>query len=135
MLLGELPALKKLMVKKLDRLSQQNFINKRIDLSCLEVIQCYHVSSISNHESILTYGLIPSSKPATSIISYEPRLFVSVTYEDAAFDYVGFDEVDVWSFYCKKESLFADEFSSYANHYYLKENVPWYKLSILETIY
>jgi len=60
--------------------------------------------------------------------------FVSTVYEEIALDYVGYKNVDVWSFYLPKRLLHPDEFSDYANHYYSEHPVPWYKLTLLETL-
>jgi hypothetical protein len=109
-------------------------LGKPIPLASLKVIRCFHVSYLKNRESILTYGLIPKAKPAGELISYEARIFLSVTYEEAAFDYVNFEHVDVWSFYLPMHLLFEDEFSDYHNHYYTKEPVPWYKLTLMESL-
>lgn len=133
MLLGELPIFKKLLPEKEIKVRTRRLQGKSIALDNLQVIQCFHVSYYRNRESILTYGLVPKGKPVGYTITYEPRIFVSTTYDEAAFDYVHFEEVDVWSFYIKKELLFRDEFSDYANHHYLKINVPWYKLQLLES--
>ena len=132
MVLGELPALRKLLTVE----NKEPFTKKlgsHIELSKLEVIQLFHASRAKNRDSILTYGLIPNGKPAGEIIAYAPRIFVSTTYEETAFDYVSYNEVDVWTFYLPRRFLYADEFSGYANHYYIEVNVAWYKLTLLET--
>ncbi len=117
MVLGELPALRKLLTVGNKEITRKN-LGSHIELSKLEVIQLFHVSPAKNRDSILTYGLIPKAKPAGTVITYGLRIFVSTTYEEAAFDYVNYDEVDVWTFYLPKRILYADDFSSYANHYY-----------------
>lgn len=133
MLLGELPFFRKLLPEKESKVCNRPLLGGNIPLENLEVVQCFHVSFRCKRESILTYGLIPKGKPHCEIIYYEPRIFVSTTYEEAAFDYVNFESVDVWTFYIKKEYLFLDEFSDFANHYYIKVNVPWYKLQLFES--
>lgn len=134
MVLGELPALKKLLIKENKKLSSK-VLGKEVELSELEVIRLFHVSHAKNRESILTYGLIPSTKLEGTVITYGPRIFVSTTYEEAAFDYVNYKDVDVWGFYVPKRFLYPDAFSDYANHYYIEVPVPWYKLSLLESPY
>lgn len=37
-----------------------------MELSGLEVVKCFHVSSIENRGSILKYGLVPKGKLASS---------------------------------------------------------------------
>ena len=132
MILGELKIFKKLLEDRIVSNSLKKcFIT--IPLEKLEKVQVFHVSHCKNRASILRQGLLCRGQPAREIISYEPRVFVSSTYEDAAFDFVGFEEVDVWTFYVNKNEMYMDEFSDYANHYYLKNDVPWYKLNLLET--
>ncbi len=132
MVLGELPALKKLLTKENIKVSPKAF-GKHIELGKLQVVQLFHVSPVKNRESIFTYGLIPKNK-TEGLITYGPSIFVSVTYEDAGFDYVGYENVDVWTFYLPKQFLYPDEFSGDANQYYIEVNVSWYKLTLLETL-
>ncbi len=133
MVLGDLPIFKKLLSIK-ENIPVSKTLGKHIDLCKLEVVQLFHVSPVKNRPSILTYGLIPTSKPTGSVITYGPRIFVSTTFEEAAFDYVSYEDVDIWTFYLPKHFLYPDELSSYANHYYIEVSVPWYKLTLLETI-
>lgn len=133
MLLGELPVFKKLLREKTTCKNTLK-IGQPIPLEKLEQVRVFHVSYCRNRESILRYGLTCKGQPARELISYEPRIFVSSTYEDAAFDYVNFEEVDVWAFYVCKQDLFPDEFSDFCNHYYLKNDIPWHKLYLIETI-
>ena len=132
MILGELNIFKKLLQEKTVSNSAAK-LSKRIPLEMLEKVQVFHVTHLKNRASILCYGLLCRGQPAREIISYEPRVFVSSTYEDAAFDFVSFEKVDVWTFYVNKNEMYVDEFSYYGNHYYLKNDVPWYKLNLLET--
>ena len=132
MILGELKIFKKLLEDRIVGNSSKKCF-RTIPLEKLEKVQVFHVSHCKNRVSILRQGLLCRGQPAREIISYEPRVFVSSTYEDAAFDFVGFEEVDVWTFYVNKNEMYMDEFSDYANHYYLKNDVPWFKLNLLET--
>ena len=134
MILADLPSFKKLLPVKAVQAPLQS-VHKLIALNKLEVVQLFHVSPLKNRTSILTYGILPKSRPAGNLISYPPRVFVSSTYEDAAFDYVGPFEIDVWTFYLRKDFLFTDEFAALPNHYYLELAVPWYKLNLLESRY
>ncbi len=132
MILGELPGIKKLLVpSEVNR--PRKLIGKQISLDRLEVVQVFHVTPIKNRESILEYGLLPKSK-LEGIITYPPAIFVATTYREAAFDYVNHTEVDVWTFYLPKHLLCPDEFTDFTNHYYVKQPVPYYKLTLLETI-
>ena len=130
MILGELKIFKKLLQQKTASNSVGK-LSKRIPLEELEKVLVFHVTPCKNRASILRHGLLCRGQPGKEIISYEPRVFVSSTYEDAAFDYVGFEEVDLWTFYVNKNEMYMDEFSDYANHYFLKNDVPWYKLNLL----
>ncbi len=131
MVLGELTALRKLRTKENTTASQKAF-GKRVELSRLEVVQLFHVSLVKNRKAILREGLTPKGK-TEGVITYKPVIFVSTVYEEAAFDYVGYQDVDVWTFYLSKFFLYPDEFSDYANHYYIEVSVPWYKLALAET--
>ncbi len=132
MVLGQLPALQKLINPK-TKVTSFKRLSKHLKLSKLEVVQLFHVSPVKNRTSIRSCGLVPKSKTEGLLITYEPRVFVSSVYEEAAFEYVSFEEVDVWSFYMPKQYLYVDEFSNYGNHYYMKVAVPWYRLTLLET--
>ena len=136
MILGELPVFKKLLPQKTETEPRKTLLTKRIDLNKLEVVECFHLSPVSNRKSIPTYGLLPKGTPegwhGSEIISYEPRIFLSVVEDEIAFPHVGFENVDVWVFYLPKQVLFPDEHSEYANHYYTKQRIPWYKLKLIE---
>ena len=132
MILGELRIFKKLLQDRI----VGNSLKKRcrtIPLEELEKVQVFHVTHCKNRASILRHGLLCRGQPTKEIISYEPRVFVSSTYEEAAFDFVGFEDVDVWTFYIHKVNMNTDEFAHCGNHYFLKNDVPWYKLNLLET--
>ena len=132
MILGDLPQLKCLQTE--NKINKNNrLLSKLINLDTLEVDQLFHVSPIKNRESILTYGLCLKSRIAAQGISYGPRIFVSSVYEETAFDYVNYEEVDIWSFYLQKKYLIPDEYSNYANHYYIEVAIPWYKLALFES--
>ena len=132
MILGDLPQLKCLQTEnKINKSSR--LLSKLINLDTLEVVQLFHVSPAKNRESILFYGLCPKSKITAQGITYGPRIFVASIYEEAAFDYVNYEEVDIWSFYLQKKYLIPDEFSSYANHYYIEVPIPWYKITLFES--
>lgn len=136
MILGELEIFKKLLPPKTGTGGKQKLNTKRIELSKLEVVQCFHASHIANRESILTYGLIPKAAPAgwhgVKTISYEPGIFLSTLEEDISYPHIGFPNIDVWIFYLPKHFLFPDEHSGDANHYYIKVSVPWYKLTLIK---
>lgn len=132
MILGNLPFFKNLIPSKIIPNSKK--IGKHINLSFLEVVPCYHISPGKNRESIFTYGLIPEGKPCQQVINYEPRIFISTVYDEASIDYVNYEDIDLWQFYLPKSLLIIDEFSSYANHYYTREAIPWYKLNLLEKL-
>lgn len=132
MILGDLPQLKSLQTEN-KKYKSSKLISKLINLDTLEVVQLFHVSPVKNRESILTYGLCPTSRIAAQGITYGPRIFVSSIYEETAFDYVNYEEVDIWSFYLQKKYLIPDEYSNYANHYYIEVAIPWYKLALFES--
>ncbi len=132
MILGDLPVFKCLL-PEIKSYKSNAVLSKLIKLDTLEVVQLFHVSPIKNRESILTYGLCPKSRLEGKDIFYGPRIYVSSIYEETAFDYVNYEEVDVWSFYLQKKYLMPDEYSNYANHYYIEVPIPWYILTLLES--
>jgi hypothetical protein len=85
MALGELPALREFLTVE-NKEPTRKKLGSHIELNKLEVIQLFHLSPAKNRDSILTYGLIPKAKPTGTVIAYGPRIFVSTTYEEAAFD-------------------------------------------------
>ena len=137
MILGELKIFEKILKQKIDcfygKYYHQRKLGKQIELETLERIQVFHVTHSKNRASILQYGLLCKGIPDGQIISYPPRIYVSSTYKDVAFDYVNYEEVDVWSFYVRKRELYEDHVSSYNNHYFLSNDIPWYELELLET--
>ena len=100
MILGQLPAIKKLLTKTQPFISSKK-LGKKVELSSLEVVQLFHVSPAKNCESILTYGLVPKSKLVGDIITYGPRIFVSTIYDEIALDYVGYEMWTCGRFICR----------------------------------
>ena len=93
-------------------------------------IKLYHLSYKSKRESILQNGLIPMAYNG-NVIKYEPRIFVSNSKKNLAFDYVGFDNVDVWEIKTD-QILFNDPFSSCVGHFYLKNHIPKENLKLIK---
>lgn len=85
-------------------------------------MKVYHLSHKKNRESIQKAGLIALSKPCGNII-YGPRIFVSLSMKTLAFDYVGYKDVDVWSFEVDEAWVKKDEFSTQDSHYYVENHV------------
>ena len=77
----------------------------------MEKIKCYHISKITNRNSILEKGLIPFAKKGEAI-TYKPRIFFSTDKNNLGFDYVDYFDVDVWEFELPKNKVFKDEFCS-----------------------
>lgn len=93
-------------------------------------IKLYHLSYKSKRESILLNGLIPMAYNG-STIKYEPRIFVSNSKTNLAFDYVGFENVDVWEIKTD-QIIFTDPFSSYKGHFYLKNRISIENLKLIK---
>lgn len=70
-----------------------------------DLIKCYHISPINKRSGILKYGLIPK---ANTVFGYPPRLFFSIDKNILGFDYVGFDNIDIWTFYLTKNEMKPD---------------------------
>jgi hypothetical protein len=94
------------------------------------MIKVYHLTHKKNRNSIIKNGLIPMSYTGT-VIKYKPRIFVSNSKKTLAFDYVGYDNVDVWELQTE-QTLFKDLFSSYKGHFYLKKPVGPDKLKLIK---
>ena len=90
----------------------------------------YHLTYRNRRNSILKNGLLPKAYNG-ELIKYEPRIFVSNSKKNLAFDYVGYENVDVWEI--KTEQVFfKDLFSSYAGHFYLKEPIALDSLKLIK---
>ena len=92
-----------------------------------KLVKCFHVSHILNRASILEKGLLATDSRSNW---YKNRLCVSVNENYLGFDYVGFQFVDVWSFYVPEEKLRIDEFADASCHMYIQENIPTSQLTL-----
>ena len=90
----------------------------------------YHLTYKNRRESILKEGLLPKSYNG-HIIKYEPRIFVSDSKKNLAFDYVGYEDVDVWEI-ITKQPVFDDPFSSFPGHFYLEKPIPPENLKLIK---
>jgi hypothetical protein len=95
------------------------------------LIKVYHLSPNKNRKDILSNGLIPKAFDGT-FIKYEASIFVSKSKKDLAFDYVAFEDVDVWEFLIEESKLFKDEHSTQEGHYLLKDKVDSSNLKLLK---
>lgn len=86
------------------------------------MVTCYHLSHRKNRESILKHGLIPKAK-TDGRIKYGPRIFVSVSLEHLAFDYVGFENVDCWGFEVEASELEPDVVSGVKSHFFIVKRI------------
>jgi hypothetical protein len=68
--------------------------------------KCYHISRIANRESISKNGLVPKS---CKIMDYKNKIFFSTNPEILGFDYVDYENVDIWSFYLPEKDIKKDE--------------------------
>jgi len=100
----------------------------------MKTIKCYHISPINNREKILKEGLIPNSKN-TGVIQYNNRVFVSTDKNRLAFDYVDFNDIDVYEFEISESKLKLDEFADFECFRYIEEKVDKNNLKLIETIY
>lgn len=90
----------------------------------------YHLTYKNRRDSILKDGLIPKAYSGP-VIKYEPSIFVSNSKKNLAFDYVGFENVDVWEVKTD-QAMFNDPFSSYTGHFFLKNAVPPENLKLIK---
>lgn len=93
------------------------------------MVKCYHLSHRKNRDSILKHGLLPKEK-TEGRIRYGPRIFVSTSLDDLAFDYVGFENVDCWSFEVEDEELEPDVFSGNKSHFFVAKTIPFNHLTL-----
>ena len=129
MILGELPAIKKL-------LNKQSLRSTQADISISKeffVVQAFHITPTKNRDSILRYGLIPSAEPNGGL-SYPPALFFSLTVEDLPWGYINPGQADIWTFCISHEKLIADKYGPSGKWFYTKETIPYYKLYLQEYI-
>ena len=97
------------------------------------VVQAFHMSPVTNRNSIKKYGLIPHSKP-TGTLSYAPAVFISLTVEHLPWGNYGNQQMDIWSFCVHPKYLNPDKNSYGKPWFFLTEAMPFYKLHIYETI-
>lgn len=95
-------------------------------------MKVYHLSHKKNRESIQKAGLIALSKPCGRI-THGPRVFVSISMKTLAFDYVGYEDVDVWSFNVDEKELSSDEFSSQEGHFFIQNHVKKHLIKLEKT--
>jgi hypothetical protein len=102
-------------------------------------ITLYHISHRKNRDSILKNGLElrgckdgdGSKWSYTDTIRYEPRIFASNSKKTNAFDYVGFDDVDMWKIETD-QVLYEDKFSKEKGHFFLKKPIPPENLKLIK---
>ena len=129
MILGELPALKKL-------LETDSIQNTAPCINISEkylVVQAFHITPTSNRDSILRYGLKPFSQP-TGSISYPPSLFMSLTVGSVPWGYFFSEAVDIWTFCISSDKLRPDKYGPPGKWFYTQEHIPFYKLYLHESI-
>lgn len=90
----------------------------------------YHLSYSSRRASILQDGIKPMAYNGTRI-KYEPRIFVSNSKKNLAFDYVGYENVDVWEIETDQEK-YLDTISGDTGHFYLKNHLPKTSIKLIK---
>lgn len=94
-------------------------------------MKVYHLSPIKNRVSIQKNGLIPKEYKGR-VIKYKPRIFVSSSQDDLAFDFVDYDKVDVWELDIPRKFLRKDKISRSPNHFYI--NFPVREVKLLKSV-
>ncbi len=130
MILGEIPALKKLLNEETSHTIPCT--NPGVSEAFL-VVQAFHISPAKNRDSILRYGLKPTSQP-TGTITYPPALFISLTVEGLPWGYFSQGAVDIWQFCISPDKLIADKYGPRGKWFYTQETIPYYKLYLHESI-
>lgn len=97
------------------------------------MITVHHLAPKNRRHSIMENGLIPFGKDE-GLITYSPRIFVSISDKDLAFDYVNYENVDCWTFNIPNEWLKRDNFSTSIYHFYIETAIPP-SILMLETTY
>lgn len=84
-------------------------------------MKLYHLTPNRNRSSIMTKGLLLRAYDGFKI-KYDERIYVSNSKKNLAFDYVGFENVDVWEITTEQE-IYRDLVSDDKGHFYLKNPI------------
>jgi hypothetical protein len=84
------------------------------------LVKCYHVSHVVNRKSIKEKGLLTSDN---DFLKYKNRLCFSVNEKFVGLDYVGYQNVDVWSFFISEDKMKLDELADANCFMYIEESI------------
>lgn len=85
-----------------------------------KLVKCYHASHAVNRKSIKDKGLLTSD---SDYFNYKNRLCFSINERFVGLDYVGYQNIDVWSFYVSEDKMKLDELADAAFFMYIEENI------------
>ncbi len=94
--------------------------NKEIFMQAERLVKCFHVSHIFNRKSIMEKGLLANDN---DFLKYKNRLCFSTNEKFVGLDYVGYQNVDVWSFFIPESKMKLDELADADCFMYIEENV------------
>ena len=96
------------------------------------LVKCYHVSHIVNRKSIIEKGLLTSN---CDYFNYKNRLCFSVNKKNIGLDYVGYQNIDVWSFYVPEDKMKLDKHADANCFMYIEESISPENIKLERTIY
>jgi hypothetical protein len=83
-----------------------------------KLVKCYHASHIVNRKSILEKGLLTSD---CEYLKYKNRLCFSINENVIGLDYVGYQFIDVWTFYVPEDKMIFDTNADADCYMYIEE--------------
>ena len=93
-------------------------------------MKCYHLSWNNNRKSILENGLIPGGRDG-KFLKYPPAIFVTTDINELQYDWVGYEDVDIWCFDVDKHELTPDPVLKSKHQHYITFQIPKEKLKLM----
>ena len=106
--------------------------NKENCMETVKLVKCYHVSHVVNRKSILEKGLLTSDN---EYFKYKNRLCFSINENIIGLDYVGYQNVDVWTFYVPENKMTFDKHADADCYMYIEECISPENIKLEYTIY
>jgi len=97
----------------------------------LNKIKVYHLSPNKNRESILLDGIKLGSYNG-KYLNFDSCIFVSNSKKIVAFDFVDYEEVDLWEFEIETEKLVIDTNTSEKGYFFIKEAIESSRLKLIK---
>ena len=96
-------------------------------------MKAYHLSWPENRESILKYGLIANNDKGYwgRKFKYNPAIFFSSSLKHLGWDFLDYENIDVWEFDVDKNNIEPDWDCSYKYWFSTQISVPPEKVKLL----